>query len=129
MLIKKHLKILGILLVVILITACGKTEDKNPKPTNEEAKLEAAMKSIASKFYDEKIRAKVIGMDNQIIYLKDIEENGYDISKIIDPKDGTTCDKEKSYAVVKAENPSEIDYDKIKYTVENHLVCANYSSP
>ncbi len=79
---------------------------------------ENIMKRYVSKYYDETIRGKVIGIDRQIVTIRDLEKAGFNINEFKEK-----CNMEESFSYVILENPKERDIEKIKYTVENHLVC------
>lgn len=90
--------------------------------------LEKDMTSMVSKYFDENIRGKVIGINKQIVTVETLERAGYDIKNLKDPNSGTDCDKVESFSYVVIADPSETDFDKIVYSVENHLKCGEYSS-
>ena len=90
--------------------------------------LEKDMTSMVSKYFDENIRGKVIGINKQIVTVETLERAGYDIKNLKDPNSGTACDKVESFSYVVITDPAETDYDKISYSVENHLTCDEYSS-
>ena len=90
--------------------------------------LEKDMTSMVSKYFDENIRGKVIGINKQIVTIETLENAGHDIKNLKDPNSGTACDKTESFSYVVIADPAETDYDKITYSVENHLSCGSYKT-
>ena len=80
--------------------------------------LNNKMEKITTEFYNENIKGKVIGVNKQIVTLKDLKKQNYDISDFERAK----CDLE-SFAYVIIKDPQETDKAKIKFTIENHLKC------
>ena|GEM_PF-6153155 len=118
----------GIVVVLVVIAVVAAVLLVRHLRRTSAADLESNMKTMASRYFDEKIRGNVIGINKQIISVGTLEKAGYDISGLKDPESGIACDKENSFSYIIIGDPAETDYDKITYTVENHLSCGNYSS-
>lgn len=120
---------LGIIMVFLLAIICvGVVVIINNQQKSSAKNLEKEMSSLTSQYFDEFIRSKVIGINKQIITIETLEKANYDTSKLTDPYTGKACDKQNSYSYIIINDPAETAYDKITYTVENHLVCEQYNS-
>ena len=105
------------ILIFIFALVFSSLEGKN-REVNDEYNLEEEMAEMVSSFYDKNIKGKVIGVDKQIVTLKDLQSQAYDINHFIIAE----CDLE-SYSYVVLDDPQETDVKKIKYTIEHHLDC------
>lgn len=117
-----------IALIVLVVALIGTIFLVNNRQEASAKALEKEMTNLTSRYFDEFIRSKVIGINKQIITIDTLEKANYDISKLKDPYTGQTCDKENSFSYIIINDPAETDYDKISYTVENHLKCGDYNS-
>ncbi len=86
-------------------------------------KLNNEMTKLASKYYEENIKGKVIGVDQHEITLEAIKDKGF-----LNIDGLSKCDPKESKSYVIVENPIEEDIKKIRYKIENHLVCEGYTS-
>lgn len=102
-------------MVLVLLVGCGgKANFKG---------LETDFTSLATKFYEENQKDKVLGVNEHKITLTMMEDANYDISKFIDKG----CEKDSSYALIKLTLNEKREVVG-NFQVENHLVCGDYKT-
>jgi len=114
----KRIKTICAIIIVSVILILVISNSKNQILETNEISLEDEMSMLAEKYYNEQIKGKVFGINEQIITLVALKRAKYDIKKF-----EKICDLNKSYSVIKIENPNEQNIKLIKYKIENHLNC------
>lgn len=106
-------KILLTLVSLIILVGCSKTDY---------SKLEKELGDKATKYYENYIEGKVIGINNHKITLEALANSEEDIANFEDKK----CDK-ASYALIKLTLNDEGEVEG-EPEVENHLTCGDYTT-
>jgi hypothetical protein len=98
--------------MLLLLTGCGNKYDK----------LEKDLTTKASKYYEDNLEGKVLGITQHKIDLTAMEKAKIDIKEFTDED----CNKD-SYALIilKLDKDNKVVGD---YKVENHLTCGDYKT-
>ncbi len=106
-----------ILVTIFVLLVCGCGKNTGEKSYN---KIEKRFVKMAETYYEASLKDKVMGMDRYTISLSNLKQNGYDISKIIDPDTKKSCEESSTVTIILTE--------KDTYTTEVNLICGEYTS-
>jgi len=111
------MKKFAVLIFIMMILVVGCTTKKD-----DFSSLEKELTEKATKYYEDYIKGKVLGVNNHQVTLTALENVGVDIKNFAKK----SCDR-SSYALIKL-NLNENGEPTGTIAVENHLICGEYST-
>lgn len=111
------MKKFAVLIFIMMILVVGCTTKKD-----DFSSLEKELTEKATKYYDDYIKGKVLGVNNHQITLDALEKAGVDIKNF----SKKSCDR-SSYALIKL-NLNENGEAIGNVEIENYLICGEYTT-
>jgi len=106
--------------VIVAITVIIATVASVLYVTNTEDYINNQMTKVVTQYYERDMKENMVGVNRLIVTLQTLKDAGFNIKKI-EGKKGVPKDLTKAFSYIIIQNPEETDYNKIIYTIENHL--------